>query len=304
MAVVEPHPVHGYVITDVIKGANGEAKELLSSLKEPETEYTAMPTAGMAVDDRIHLHYLSVNDWDHKCWDYKEPVVSGAGFAYSDDGGRTWVEDNDGDYVNGTPAGRFGSLKLLRIPGEDLLDPTQYEYWEGAGWHSDPSRLADVVPAPVGELSVRWSTQHERWLMMYTNEIDHTIVLRTAERSEGSWDAERVVVADDAYPTRYAPFLLPITGPGVYLTMSMFKPYQVFVMRLTLQAALRGLYFHPLPVIASCPGGFAPWKRELPAGGALASRIRQETSVPATRTSNPSSLALRTSALFSIGPAA
>src|SRR5690606_3047068 len=43
MAIVEPDPEHGYILTDVIRDDNGEAKELLHSLKQPKTEYTVIP---------------------------------------------------------------------------------------------------------------------------------------------------------------------------------------------------------------------------------------------------------------------
>lgn len=253
MAIIERDPTHGYVITDVVKGENGEAKELLSSLKEPETEYTVMPTSGISVDGRIYLHYMSINDWDKQWWDYKYPVVNGSGLAYSDDDGQTWtkderarwpgdtaftqtamVEDDGYIYIFGTPAGRFGPAKLLRVEADNLLDPSEYEYWADGDWSDDPTLATDVVPAPVGELSVRWSPYHERWLMMYKNEVNHTIVLRTAERLQGPWDAERVVVTAFEYKSLYAPYILPVKGPDVYFLMSKFNDYQVFVMRFRL----------------------------------------------------------------------
>lgn len=253
MAIIEPDPVHGYVISDVIKGENGEAKELLASLKEPQQEYTVIPTSGISLDDRMYLHYMSINDWVDSGWGYKHPAVNGAGLAYSDDHGQTWVKDatarwagdtgftqtamvEDGDdvYVFGTPAGRFGALRLLRTPGKQLLQPNNYEYWTGDGWARDSAKAVEVLPSPVGELSVRWSPYHERWIMMYLNDVTHNIVLRTAEHLEGPWDEERVVATSGEYPTLYAPFMLSIEGPEVYFTMSMYRPYQVFVMRLTL----------------------------------------------------------------------
>ena len=252
MALIEPDPAHGYVISDVIKGKNGEAQELLSSLKEPAREYTVIPTAGIALADRMYLHYMSINDWVDSGWGYKHPAVNGAGLAYSDDHGQTWVKDDaarwtgdsgftqaamvasgDDVYLFGTPAGRFGPLHLLRTRGEHLLNPRWYEYWTGTDWQADPALAATVLPAPVGELSVRWSPYHERWLMMYLNDVDHTVVLRTAEQLEGPWDAERIVATAVDYPTLYAPFMLPIDGPEVYFAMSMFEPYQVFIMRFT-----------------------------------------------------------------------
>lgn len=255
MAVVEPDPVNGYLVTDMISDEDGEAKELLFALKEPKTEYTVNPTAAIAVGDRMYMHYMSVNDWDQDWWGYKLPVVNGSGLAYSDDGGQTWIKDeravwpgntpftqvamvNDDGYVYifGTPAGRFGAAQLLRVEEDELLNPAAYEYWAVDDWSQDPLAASIVVPWPVGELSVQWSEYHERWLMLYTNELQHTIALRTAEELSGPWSEERVVVSAADYPSLYAPFMLPnIDGPEIYFTMSIFeKAYQVFVMRLTL----------------------------------------------------------------------
>lgn len=93
MAIVEPDPTYGYVLTDVIRDENGEAKELLPSLKRATMEYTVIPSSGIAVGDRMYLHYLSILDWEETWWDYKQPVANYSGFAYSDDGGQTWVKD-------------------------------------------------------------------------------------------------------------------------------------------------------------------------------------------------------------------
>lgn len=93
MAVAEPHPTHGYVLTDAITDTNGEAKELLSSLKQPGEEYTVIPTTGISVGNRMFLHYMSIHTWKATTWGYKHPAVNGAGLAYSDDGGQTWTKD-------------------------------------------------------------------------------------------------------------------------------------------------------------------------------------------------------------------
>jgi len=254
MAVVEQDPVYGLVITEMVTGPDGTAKELLRSLKQPKTEYTVIPNTGIAVDDRLYLHYMSINDWQATDWGYKQPIVNGAGLAYSDDRGQNWVKDQravwSGDsgfsqaamieheghvYMFGTPAGRFGAARLLRAPSEHLLNPEHYEYWSGDGWSATPGGVA-VVSAPVGELSVRWSSHHQRWLMMYLNDVTHEIVLRTAERLEGPWDEERVVVTAAEYASLYAPFMLPqIDGPEIYFTMSIYdNAYQVFLMKMTL----------------------------------------------------------------------
>ena len=255
LAVVEPDPTHGYVITEMVTGDNGEAIELLPSVKQSGIEYTVNPTAAIAVGDRLYMHYMSVNDWDLQWWGYKYPIVNGAGLAYSDDGGRTWtldeqarwqgdtpftqaamVEDDGYVYIFGTPAGRFGAAHLLRVEDEHLLEPEHYEYWAGDDWNDSPAELAVLIPWPVGELSVQWSEYLDRWLMMYKNEVHHTIVLRTAEQLEGPWSEEQAVVTGAEYPSLYAPYMLPeIDGPEVYFTRSTFEDaYQVFVMRTTL----------------------------------------------------------------------
>lgn len=255
MGTIEPDDANGYILTDMITGDNGEAIELLEAVKEPKVEYTVNPTAAIAVDDRIYLHYMSVNDWDQDWWGYKLPVLNGSGIAYSDDGGQTWVKDEravwQGDtpfaqaamvrddgyvYIFGTPAGRFGAAILLRVDEDEVLNPNEYEFWDGAAWTADPYAAAIVVPAPVGELSVQWSGYHGSWLMMYTNEVEHTIVLRTAEELTGPWDSERTVVSTAEYPSLYAPYMLPeINGPEIFFTMSIFeRSYQVYLMRVTL----------------------------------------------------------------------
>lgn len=254
MVIVEPDATHGYLMTDVVGDENGEAKELIPSLKQAKREYTVIPTAGIAIDDRFYLHYLSVNDWERHWWGYKEPIPNGSGFAYSDDGGQTWVKDETatwpgdtpfaqaamvqlGDYVYvfGTPAGRFGAAQLFRVESDHLLEPDEYRYWTGKEWSDDPLLATEVVPFPVGELSVKWSAHHQLWLMMYTNEVTHASVLRTAKRLTGPWSPEEVVIASHEFPTHYAPSMLPITGPDVYFTLSIFAPdYQVYLMRVTL----------------------------------------------------------------------
>lgn len=257
MVIVEPDPDYGVVITDAIGDENGEAIELIPSLKQSKKEYTVIPTSAVTIDDRIYLHYMSIRDWDMKWWGYKAPVMNGSGFAYSDDGGHTWVKDEtavwNGDtafsqvamveqgddvYVFGTPAGRFGSAILMRVPGEDILDPETYRYWNGDDWVSEAVDAVEVVPAPVGELSVRWNPHHQLWFMMYKNEITHDVVLRTARHLTGPWTDEQVVATGADYPTLYAPYMLPITGPDIYFTLSLFSPdYQVFVMKFSLNAS-------------------------------------------------------------------
>lgn len=255
MAVISPDSAHGYVIEDMLTDESGEAKELISSRKRPGDEYTVIPTAGLAVGDRMFLHYMSIRDWMETGRGTKQPSINGAGIAFSDDRGETWakseevwwsgnghftqcalVQDGEDVYLFGAPAGRLGPARLLRAKGGHLASSAAYEYWTGTGWGKDSDDAAVVIPSPVGELSVRWCDHLQCWVAMYLNDVVHAIVLRTAQRLVGPWSEERIVATALEYPTLYAPFMFPdIEGPDIYFAMSIFKgEYNVSVMRLQL----------------------------------------------------------------------
>jgi len=245
-----PRPASGLRFTTMLTArGGGGAAELLGSLKVAGIEQTVIPTNGIAVGDRMYLHYMSVRQW----------VIPGrwtinySGLAYSDDGGRTWVKDpvtrwgadsnfgqvafvRSGGYVYlfGIAAGRFGGVALARVAPSQMLDPEAYRYWSGRAWARSRA-AATVVTAPVGELSVRWSAFAHRWLMMYLDESRAAIVLRSASSLTGPWSAEQVVTTAAQYPELYAPYMLPMdTGSKVYFTMSQFGSYEVYLMRTSL----------------------------------------------------------------------
>ncbi|MDQ3413148.1 MAG: DUF4185 domain-containing protein, partial [Chloroflexota bacterium] len=137
---------------------------------------------------------------------------------------------------HGIPGGRFGGVQLARVVPERLLDFDAYEFWEGATWDSDITSAATIVPAPVGELSVRWNAYYDTWVMMYLNEDRAAIVLRTADALTGPWSEEWIVATGQDFPSLYAPYQFPLwnDGPEIYFTMSLFGPYQVYLMKTSL----------------------------------------------------------------------
>lgn len=222
------------------------ARELLP-VEDPEVD-SVIPTYGLASGKRMFLHYMAVERWGEPGhWD-----VAYSGLASSDDEGRTWVEDRDvrwpeGSnfaqvamlrrdgyvYLFGIPGGRSGGVKLARVPEWWLLDSRAYRYWTGSGWAKDEQRATTIVPAPVGELSVQWSNSHRKWLMTYLNDERDAVVLRSAETLHGPWSSERVLATALQYPQLYAPYLVPDQDEGrdVYFTMSRYDVYNVFLMR-------------------------------------------------------------------------
>lgn len=178
-------PADGLIIVDMITDREGHAQELLPAKKIDFDEITVIPTYGVAVGDRLFLHYMSVHNWGTPgVWTLNE-----SGLAYWDDDGQSWTKDeavrwsgesNFGQvsivehdahlYIHGIPGGRFGGVQLARVAPENLLDLTMYEYWDGTDWTGDIAAAESIVPAPVGELSVRWNAYYNTWVMMYLNE--------------------------------------------------------------------------------------------------------------------------------------
>jgi hypothetical protein len=248
--VSSPEPGDEFVIADMVTDDTGEAAELLPSMKVDGIEKTVIPTYGIGVGDEMVLHYMSVRRWSSPGrWE-----VAHAGFASSVDDGVTWTVhdeqlDGDGNFAQvamvaldehvllyGIPAGRFGGVQLARARPAELTRPSTYEYWNGRDWTGHAGAAVDIVPAPVGELSVRWSETLERWLMMYLDETLRAVVVRSAPEPVGPWSTPRIVTTDRQYPLSYAPYFIPTPDRDgqTYFTLSQFGPYQVSLMRLDL----------------------------------------------------------------------
>lgn len=238
----------GVRFAGMVTDRRGRARDILPR-RLAHLELTVIPTYGVSLGGRMLLHYMSVRRWG-------EPgrwTLNHAGLATSDDDGLTWrreprprwpadsgfgqaafVRDGGFLYLFGIPSGRFGGVRLARVPEESALDPGRYEHWTGARWECVPEpHAAVIVPPPVGELSVRWNTCLGLWLMMYLDEGRRAIVLRTAPGLAGPWGDPRVVATADEYPQLYAPYILPRPNdaPEVYFTMSLYGPYNVYLMR-------------------------------------------------------------------------
>jgi hypothetical protein len=153
-----------------------------------------------------------------------------------------FARSGDHVYLFGTPAGRGGDVRLARVPADRVLAPGAYRYWDGAGWSAALADATSVVPAPVGELSVQWNVHLGRWTMIHVVSPAGTdvrsIVLRTAPRPEGPWTAPQDLATSREHPGLYGGFIHPWSAasgePDLYFTMSLWEPYNVYLMRTTL----------------------------------------------------------------------
>jgi hypothetical protein len=262
----DPDPSDGLTFDSMIALPNGEAAELLPSLKEDNKEMTKIPTYGISVGDSFYLYYMSVKHWGKPGeWDAND-----AGIAKSVDGGKTWsfIEGakwpGDSNYIQVSaykqqvsdklaeiyfwciPSGRFGDVTLMKVNEAELEDITKYVYFSGtdhngkALWSANMKDAKVVVDdhVGVGELSVMWNPYLERWIMTYLKE-GTGIVIREGIAPWGPWGEEITLVSGKEYPGLYGPYMNPKyveeNGKTIYFALSLWDPYNVFWMKASLE---------------------------------------------------------------------
>lgn len=244
----------------------GFASEVVPSLGVAGVEDTVIPTAAIAIDGVQYMNYMSVREWGAPGrW-----VTNFSAIATSTDNGQTWatalqtirvnagitipelpqVEESNGKYqMNayaegqdgyiyqfGTPNGRFGAAFLARVKPEEILDLTKYEYSTqdpAKPWSTEVADSVSVVKEPVSELSVAWNETLQRYVMLYGNEIDRTIVARTSEKPEGPWSAPTTLLnSRQTDGGIYAPYIHPLSsGNDLYFTASRWSDYNVLLLK-------------------------------------------------------------------------
>lgn len=148
-----------------------------------------------------------------------------------------------------TPSGRQGSAILARAalsgspsaeqlegageapPAAGVLDPTAYEYWDGADWVADVEDAASVLPRPASELSVMWNDYLGKYTAMYSQGYN-SVVLRTADEPEGPWSGPTALVDYSTLPGVYGAFMHPwAQGEDLYYLVTTWNAYNVFLVR-------------------------------------------------------------------------
>jgi hypothetical protein len=243
----------GLVLDDMVTDRPEHAAEIV-----PRTgrfwERTVIPTAGIAVDGRQYLHYMSVLWWlTPGRW-----LSNHGGIATSEDGGRTWARHRSARWPNllglrtmqlgafarterwvyffHTRNGRFGAVHLARVDPAGVGDPRAYHYWNGSAWSNRWGRSRPVASGPAGELSAAYHPGLRRWLLVHLDEPRRRIVLRSAERPTGPWTDGETLVSGEQHPGLYGGYLHPwhLDGDHVYLTVSLWGSYSVHLVRATL----------------------------------------------------------------------
>ncbi|MGZ8177377.1 DUF4185 domain-containing protein [Williamsia sp. SKLECPSW1] len=234
-----------------VMAAPGLAKQVL--VPDYRREITVLPTGGISADGRQYMTYMAVKRWGGP----GEWVTDHAGVAYSDDDGQNWVRppeairpNTGGDsnfqmsallkvgdlvYVYGTPSGRFGAVRVARVPASKLTDLGAYEYFSKGRWvRGDVNAATPIIGAPTGEMSVAYNAYLGKYVSLATT---NTIVARTAPSPEGPWSAPRALIKSSEINSAYAPFIHPWSnGKDLYFTASLFQIYNVLLWKVPLDA--------------------------------------------------------------------
>ncbi|MEU6563508.1 DUF4185 domain-containing protein [Nocardia nova] len=250
----------GLIIDHMVTDARCHAAEVLSSRKKDNIEITTIPTSGFTLPHqgsadgtRQFMSYMSIRTWNSIPGTF---YTNYGGIAYSDDHGQTWTKDPyakwdnifglanfqvsamvpQGGYVYlfGTPNTRLGSVGLARVPADQVLDTSAYQYWHDGNW--TPVGGADsatpIAQGPAGELSVRYDTARGVWQMSYLDTAKASIVMRESDAPQGDWSPSATLVqVTPQYPELYGGFIHPWSTPSdLYFTISTWSDYNVYLM--------------------------------------------------------------------------
>jgi len=243
----------GLSLSSMVTDQGGNAREIIHGGKDQSGngDWTSIPTAAVRTGGIDYVHYFNIRSWTG--W-----VTNHSGLYKSSDNGQTWTKCEDVTFASNSPFGQVGYFKrdgyvfmigtqtgresparLARLREADMETPERYEYWNGTTgqWiQGDESAATVIINDQVGELSFIYNEKHRKWLIAYFNAERYELTLRTAEHITGPWSQPYTLATGSDYPQLYGSYFHPlsVTGDDLYFTMSMWLPYNVFLMKATL----------------------------------------------------------------------
>ena len=246
----DTHLDDGLAFNGMATDNRGDAREIIYGGKDGSGagNWTSIPTAAIHAGDADYVHYFNIRNWTG--W-----VTNYSGMYKSLDKGQTWVKcenisfpsnsyfgmagyfKKDGYvYMIGTPSGRDGSARLARFRESDIEDREKYEYWADASnqWiQGDETGAVIIIRDKAGELSFLYNDTLKKWIIAYFNADRYNITMRTAEEITGPWSDPYELAAGAEYAQLYGSYFHPVSVSGntLYFLMSMWMPYNVFLMK-------------------------------------------------------------------------
>lgn len=242
----------GLTIDGAALDASGrEAREICYGGKDGSGngDWTSIPTAAVRAAGADYVHYMNIRNWAG--W-----VTNYSSLYKSTDDGATWTrcrdvkfgsESNFGQvgyfkkdgyvYMVGTVTGRDHEPHLARFREHEIENRAAYEFWNGTAWiRGDESAAQSLFHDPAGELSVAYHPKFGKWVLLYFNGPRYEISFRTADEITGPWSEPEKLVDGRQYAQLYGSFIHPLslTGDTLYFTMSMWLPYNSYLMSVRL----------------------------------------------------------------------
>ena len=103
--------------------------------------------------------------------------------------------DGDWVYLFGSGEYRKSSVSLARTRVSNIGDKNKWQYWNGENRWSAQENAAQALfqHDVVGEFSVAFVPQVQRWLMLYNSSEPRGIVMRSARTAHGPWSEGQVI---------------------------------------------------------------------------------------------------------------
>ncbi|HKG05588.1 MAG TPA: DUF4185 domain-containing protein [Pedobacter sp.] len=217
--------------------------------------HTAIPTAAIHINGKDYVHYMDIRKWGEAGrW-----TTNFSALYSSSDQGKNWIPHTeihfratsnfaqaayakqDGYvYMAATISGRAGAVYLARFKETDMLNQTAYQYWNRSnGWVTNNEAAATaIIDTRAGELSIVYHSLYKQWIITYLSGKQE-LVMRSAAEITGPWSKEQVLATSKEYPGLYGAFIHPakLNGRELYFMMSMWWPYNVFLMKVSLRTA-------------------------------------------------------------------
>ena len=244
----------GMTISGAATDAGGNAREICLSQHNTSGwgDFTSIPTAAVHAAGKEYVHYMNIRTWDGWISNY-------SGLYRSSDKGQNWTrvqnvsfdwDSNFGQcgfcapgdgyvYIVGTRTGRDSKPKLARVREENIEVRSKYEFWNGAAWLEDGEAYASVLFDDLaGELSIAWLPQFGKWVILYFNGPRYEISMRYSDDITGPWSGSISIARGAEYPQLYGSFIHPLSREGnkLYFVMSMWLPYNTYLMSVDLEA--------------------------------------------------------------------
>lgn len=244
---------NGLTINGAVMEGN-QAKQICFSAHNTSGtgDWTSIPTAAIHANNADYVHYMNIKTWTGWVTNYSSLYkstdggdnwerVNSVNFSGESNFGQCGYYNDDGMvYMMSTQTGRAGMPYLARFKETDIEDPGRYEFWNGFGWATGKENAAaPLFNDKVGELSFSYMPELGKWVLLYFNDPQYEICLRYADNVEGPWSEPMQVASGRDWPQLYGSFIHPLSKKGttLYFIMSMWLPYNTYLMSIDLKAS-------------------------------------------------------------------